>query len=67
MYDVKTLSEEQLYEVVVKANKWDALDEKIGTFYPEDTDEELPFGEFDENSDGLISIGEAAAMAFGYL
>ena len=41
-----------------KAEKWDALAEKISAFYPED--------ESESNGD-LTDIGEAAAMAFGYL
>lgn len=43
----------------IKADKWDALDEKIGKFYPDD--------EADEAGGDLCDIGEAAAMAFGYL
>lgn len=48
-----------------KADKWDALDESIGKFYPElDEDGDAPEGEKDGD---LIDIGEAAARAFGYM
>lgn len=41
-----------------KAEKWDALYEKISDFYPEN----------DNDAPGdLVDIGEAAAMAFGFL
>lgn len=40
----------------IKAEKWDLLDAEIGEVY-----------EDEEDVDGLISIGEAAASAFGYL
>lgn len=42
-----------------KAEKWDALGDKIAEFYPEDS-------EGYEGGD-LTDIGEAAAMAFGFL
>lgn len=45
-----------------KAEKWDALGEKIDKYYPEKEYEE----DFD-GSEGLLGIGEAAAIAFGYL
>lgn len=43
-----------------KAAKWDALDAKIGSYYPETAGQEGEGGD-------LMNIGEAAAMAFGYL
>lgn len=43
-----------------KADKWDALDEKIGAFYGDDV---LP----EDDEAGLIGIGEIAATAFGYM
>ena len=63
-------TEQQIEEWKSKAEKWDALDEEISTFYPElEDDEESPFGapEFMGDDEGLIGIGEAAARAFGYL
>ncbi|KAA2223019.1 hypothetical protein [Chryseobacterium sediminis] len=47
-----------------KADKWDKLDEKIATFYPDGYTDDTEDNEYD---DGLIGIGEAAASAFGYL
>jgi uncharacterized protein with GYD domain len=38
-----------------KAERWDALESKIGKFYEDDSDADLG------------DIGEAAAVAFGYL
>lgn len=49
----------QLDRDSVKARKWDALDEKISKFYPEDPEA--------ESSGDLMDIGETAARAFGYL
>lgn len=46
---------------IVKAEKWDALDEEIGKFYAEDE-----VGEFIEEG-CLDEIGLIAAEAFGYL
>lgn len=45
-----------------KSEKWDALDDKIAKCYEtaEDSDE-------DEDGYDLISVGEIAASAFGYL
>lgn len=42
-----------------KAQKWDDLDDEIGSLYDGEED--------DEDSMGLITIGEIAATAFGYL
>lgn len=47
-----------------KAKWWDDLDKKISEFYPEET-EEIPDTE-DDGGD-LIDVGEAAAIAFGYM
>lgn len=46
-----------------KAAAWDALETKIASFYLDEDGEEL------EDGDGgdLADIGEAAAMAFGFL
>ncbi len=56
-------TEQQIAEWKLKAEKWDKLDEKISTFY---YDEEFD-ATGEEDTGGLISIGEAAAHAFGYL
>ena len=44
-----------------KADKWDALDQKISKYYPEEEEENS-----DEEGD-LLDIGEHAARAFGYM
>ncbi|MEG0848535.1 MAG: hypothetical protein RSE50_00725 [Myroides sp.] len=49
---------------IVKAKKWQKLDEEIGRFY--DTDCEELNGSDSEEGD-LSDIGEVAARAFGYL
>jgi len=53
-------------ENLSKAEKWDALDKKISTFYGKE-DEET--GGFIDNKDefNLDSIGEVAAHAFGWM
>jgi hypothetical protein len=57
----KTLvpTKEQIKKWKEKAEKWDKLDKEIGEMY-ERMDNE-------DEGDGLISVGEAAAYAFGYL
>ena len=57
-------TEKQIAEWKAKADKWDALDKKIAKYYAEPDDED-----YDKSLDesGLIGIGEAAAIAFGYL
>ena len=51
-------TEEQIEEFKKKADKWDALEKKISSFYP-DEDSENTIGD-------LLDIGEAAAIAFGF-
>ena len=52
------LTTEEYLKIKRKADKWDELDKKIGKFYPEDET---------EDTGDLCDIGEAAAVAFGYL
>lgn len=59
---VKQPTEKQIKEWKVKAEKWDALDEKIGKYYVDENGDEL-----EEEGGDLCDIGEAAAIAFGYL
>lgn len=59
-----TFTNAQIREWKKKAEKWDALEEKISKFYAEPEDEDYDEG-MDES--GLIGIGEVAASAFGYL
>lgn len=53
-------TEEQIKEFKEKADKWDALDAKIGDIYIHDEEDE------DGGAD-LADVGELAAKAFGYL
>lgn len=50
-----------LTAMMMKCAKWDALDKKIAQFYPEEEKDE------DQNEGALDSIGEFAAIAFGYM
>jgi len=50
-----------------KADKWDKLDDEIGAFYNEETYDAENDCDFDESEGDLGSIGEVAAIAFGYL
>ena len=49
--------------VINRANKWDDLDEKVGKYYFDEDGNELP----DDKGGDLCDIGEAAAMALGYM
>lgn len=60
---IKQLEEENRV-LRIKAEKWDKLDAEIGKFY-DDFDEDEANDEDYEG--GLLDIGEAAAIAFGYL
>ena len=55
---------DHLIKQLEKAQKWDELDEKISKYYPDEPNDDNQNDGFD---DGLIGIGEAAALAFGYL
>lgn len=52
-----------IIDAFAKSIKWNELDEEISKYYAE---EDLPDDSEDDN-DGLFSIGELAATAFGYL
>lgn len=54
-------TQEQIEEFKAKADKWDALDAKIGAVYIYD-EEDDESGFLD-----LAHVGELAAKAFGYL
>lgn len=56
--------QEQIQQWKEKAEKWDALEKEIATFYVDEEGNEIPY---DEEGMGLIGIGEAAAMAFGFI
>ena len=58
-------TEKQIQEWKLKAEKWDALGEKIASFYGNDEDD-YDGEDFDGGGD-LVDIGEAAAEAFGFL
>jgi hypothetical protein len=59
MKNTIVVDQEEYNVLKAKAEKWDKLDDKISKFYPEEIGEE-PTGD-------LGDIGEAAAMAFGYM
>lgn len=60
----KTNGNKVIQEIFKKAAKWDALHEKISEYYIEEGEEGYDPMK-DEN--GLLGIGEVAAIAFGYL
>ena len=53
-------TEEEIEQMRIKAEKWDVLEAKIAKFYEDEN------GEVEDEGD-LISIGEVAASAFGFL
>ena len=54
-------TEEEIRAMKIKADKWDKLEEQIAKFYDDDNN-------LDDDSDGgLLTIGEIAATAFGFL
>lgn len=60
------VSPEKLKELEEKAAKWDELGEKIAKCYPDENNENT---NSDKNNEGcdLITIGEMAAIAYGWL
>lgn len=58
-----TKGQKEMEAIFKKAAKWDALDDKIGGFYVDEKGDELE----EEEGGDLADIGEAAAIAFGYL
>ena len=54
-------TEQQINEWKSKAEKWDALEDKIASFYVNGDELE------DEEGGDLCDIGEVAAAAFGFL
>ena len=54
-------TEQQINEWKSKAEKWDALEDKIASFYVDENGDEL------EDGGDLCDIGEVAAAAFGFL
>ena len=53
-------TEEEIEQMRIKAEKWDVLEAKIAKFYEDEN------GEVEDEGD-LISIGEVAASAFGFI
>ena len=54
------ISEQEYLHLKGKADKWDALDEKLAAIYGDGDDD-------NEDETDLMDIGEIAASAFGYL
>lgn len=61
--DVAVVGWIPLSSAIIKADKWEELDEKISKYYVDENGEELS----DDAGGDLCDIGEAAATAFGYL
>lgn len=61
---MKNYSIQQIEIWKAKAEKWDALEDKISAFYVDENDNVV---EDNEHDGGLLDIGEIAARAFGYL
>ena len=60
---MKNLTHQEYIELKRKADKWDALDKRIGEMYYDENGNEL---DADDGGD-LCDIGELAAIAFKYL
>lgn len=56
------MNEKEMNEMMDKANKWDALDKEIAACYIDENGDEIE----DESID-LGTIGEIAAIVFGWL
>ena len=62
------MTEEELNVLKRKAQKWDELGEKIARCYPPEPGDEIEGDETDYIDDAdLITIGEMAASAYGWL
>jgi len=57
------MTQNEIEEMMDKANKWDALEKRIASFYFDEDGNEL----LDDEGGDLLDIGEVAAMAFGFL
>lgn len=68
---VMDYTKEQIEEWKSKAEKWDALGKQIDECYTKDNSSEVDDEESEDQDDfegdGLISIGELAAIAYGWL
>lgn len=60
MQDIKEL-QDKIAELQIKADKYDALEDMVSTFYVDDEGEEV------EDERDLGDLGEVVAIAFGYL
>ncbi len=62
------MTDKEMKIMMDKANKWDALAKKIEACYGKET-EDGEWHEYneDENDADLCTIGELAAIAFGWL
>ncbi|QES88843.1 hypothetical protein [Rhizosphaericola mali] len=63
VYCVNTDEAIDIEKIKAKAEQWDALYSRIEKYYFDENGDPLPE---DFEGDGLISIGEAAASAFGF-
>lgn len=63
---MKTITNKEYNELKAKAKQWDDLEEKISARYGHE-DENGEWVENEDDGDGLITIGEIAATAFGLM
>lgn len=60
-----TINKKEYEEIKSKSEKWDALGKQIEKFYCDESGEYSE--DSPENNGDLADIGEAAAMAYGWL
>ena len=61
------MSTKEIEQIKIKADKWDALDKKIGEFYTDSDGKVCMEGQKPVNTGDLCDIGEIAATEFGWL
>jgi len=59
-------TEQQINEWKTKAEKWDALEQRIAKYYP-DEDDYKELNDTEDAEGDLCDIGEIAAIAFGFM
>lgn len=64
-YEIQKLFDTHLNLYIIKSNKWNELNDKIAKCYVDENGNELSEEE-SENID-LVTIGEIAAIAFGFI
>ncbi|WP_329805437.1 hypothetical protein [Flavobacterium facile] len=59
--DLKLIALEYAEQYKQKSEKWDELETEISNFYNQENESS------EEENDSLLDIGEAAALAFGFI